>query len=159
MKSVLFILASALFFSCNNNSESSNAVAAKDTTAIDTTSTATSNVATTECYAQIDKDTVLLRISSINGSVNGTLYIHHDGKDVNQGNIAGDMRGDTLIAEYTFYSEGVQSNRQVAFLKKDSTIIEGFGDVEEKEGKMIFKNTAALKFEDKMKLSKVPCTQ
>jgi hypothetical protein len=67
------------------------------------------------------------------------------------------MIGDTLIADYTFASEGTVSVREVAFLKKDHVLIEGFGDIEEKAGKSIFKNIATLRFDDKLALRETEC--
>nr|GFC68635.1 hypothetical protein [Tanacetum cinerariifolium] len=37
------------------------------------------------------------------------------------------MHGDTLVADYTFQSEGTTSIRQVVFLRRDIGFIEGFG--------------------------------
>ena len=38
-------------------------------------------------------------------------------------------------------------------------MVEGFGEVEEKENKIMFKDSTTLKFDDKMKLAKVNCAQ
>jgi len=67
------------------------------------------------------------------------------------------MNGDTLIAEYTFMSEGINSVREVAFLKKDQNYVEGYGEMEEKDGKTIFKNTAGIRFDTKATLVSVAC--
>ena len=66
------------------------------------------------------------------------------------------MYGDTLLAEYIFKSEGITSIREVAFLKQDDSFVEGYGDVEEQYGKMVFKNRSALSFTGKV-LHKVDC--
>ncbi|RYG11970.1 MAG: hypothetical protein EOO07_19775 [Chitinophagaceae bacterium] len=78
-------------------------------------------------------------------------------KDSNTGTIKGEMRGDTLLAEYTFNSEGTQSVRQVAFIKKGDQLLEGFGDVEQKDGKMVFKNTPKLTYGQSIVFEKVDC--
>ncbi len=67
------------------------------------------------------------------------------------------MKGDTLLADYTFMSEGKQSVRQVVFLIKDTAAIEGYGDVEERNNKMVFKNISQIPFEKGQRLHKVPC--
>ena len=144
--------------SCTNNA-GSNSADTKDTVSNIDTAIMANAVPVPECYAQAGKDTVLLQITTKNDGVNGTLYIHLDGKDMNQGHLVGEMKGDTLLAEYTFYSEGTQSVRQVAFLKQENAMVEGYGEVAEKENKMIFKNTGALKFDDKTKLTKVDCSK
>ena len=89
----------------------------------------------------------------INGKLNYKLYE----KDKNEGTLVGNIKGDTLIADYTFMSEGVSSVREVAFLQKDGTYIEGFGDVVEANGKVTFKDKKKLKFDSKMILTKVDC--
>ena len=78
-------------------------------------------------------------------------------KDRNQGSLAGQLKGDTLLAEYRFQSEGSQSVRQVAFLKKGDAYLEGFGEVEEREGKTVFKDVSTLCFTDMMVLRKEDC--
>ena len=155
---LVLILALAIISqsSCNNNANTTSPE--EDTTKADTTHLSGGLVR--ECYAQIGKDTVLLSIIvNQSNAVNGTLFIHRSGKDINQGNLDGKLTNDTLLAEYTFYSEGRQSVREVVFLKKDDAMIEGYGEVEDRNGKMIFKNTGTLKFDDKMKLKKVDCAQ
>lgn len=115
-------------------------------------------VGETFCYAYIkDRDTAKLSFMSTNGITTGELSYNLYEKDSNKGIIEGEMKGDTLLAEYTFNSEGKQSVRQVAFLKKGNQLVEGFGDVEEKNGKMIFKNTSTLVFGNSIVFEKVDC--
>ena len=54
-------------------------------------------------------------------------------------------------------SEGKLSARQVIFLLKDSTATEGYGDMEEKDGKMVFKNTNDITFGTGLVLKKAEC--
>ena len=68
------------------------------------------------------------------------------------------MKADTLIADYTFMSEGTQSVREVAFLLTDSTAKEGYGDMTEKNNKMVFIKLAKIKFDRSFVLSKQACT-
>ena len=89
--------------------------------------------------------------------VNGKLTYKLYQKDKNEGTLIGNMKGDTLIADYTFMSEGTSSVREVAFLKRENTFIEGYGDVAEANGKVIFKDKKKLKFDPKMVLTKVDC--
>jgi hypothetical protein len=69
------------------------------------------------------------------------------------------MKGDTLVADYTFMSEGVSSVREVVFLQKDGTLIEGYGDVVDANNKVSFKDKKKLKFDAKNTLTKVDCPQ
>jgi hypothetical protein len=84
------------------------------------------------------------------------LYDFYE-KDSNNGEFNGLIHGDTLLADYKFMSEGKLSTRQVIFLLKDSVAIEGYGDMEEKEGKMVFKNTSDITFGKGLLLNKADC--
>jgi hypothetical protein len=110
------------------------------------------------CYQYIkNKDTVVLKTINVNGFITGTLeYILFE-KDKNQGTIQGQMKGDILVADYTFMSEGIQSVRQVAFKKMGSAFVEGYGDIENKDGKDYFKNIDSLKYQESMQLTAFEC--
>ncbi|MBW7839690.1 MAG: hypothetical protein H3C36_08655 [Chitinophagaceae bacterium] len=110
------------------------------------------------CYTGIiGKDTIFLKTEKFPNVVTGILEYKFFEKDNSKGDLDGVMRGDTLIAEYSFSSEGVRSIRQVAFLLQGDVAIEGYGELEEKEGKMIFKNTHSLKFDKAVPLRKTTC--
>lgn len=112
-----------------------------------------------QCFAlRNGKDTIELNFNvnshqEVNGNLRYTLYE----KDKNQGIINGNMVGDTLIADYTFNSEGVSSVRQVIFLQREGVLIEGYGDVIQTNDKVSFKNKKTLKFDVKNALLKVDC--
>ncbi|TDE52936.1 hypothetical protein [Flavobacterium sp. GT3P67] len=113
-----------------------------------------------ECYsAIIKKDTVSMSLNIKGNQIaSGKLSYNFFEKDKNEGTLVGEIKGDTLFAEYTFMSEGVSSIRQVAFLKKGNTYVEGYGDVvDDNKGKVMFKDTKQLKFEGNVVLSKVDC--
>ncbi|URC10879.1 hypothetical protein [Flavobacterium sp. B183] len=112
-----------------------------------------------QCYASRTRNSVTEMSLNVNShqEVNGKLSYNISGKDKNEGALIGNMKGDTLIADYTFISEGVTSVREVAFLKKDGAFIEGYGDVIEANGKFSFKDKKQLKFDQKNVLTKVDC--
>lgn len=113
-----------------------------------------------ECYSgSIKKDTILMNLTIKGNEVtNGKLSYKFYEKDKNQGTLVGELKGDTLFADYTFMSEGVSSVRQVAFLKKGDSYVEGFGDVvDDNKGKVTFKDKKQLKFDGNVVLSKVNC--
>jgi hypothetical protein len=142
----------ALFTACQSNTA--------DDQANDSTTTDTTIVAGTQqyCYNYIkDRDTAKMTLMSSGPITTGELSYNLFEKDKNKGIFEGELHGDTLIAEYTFNAEGKESVRQVAFLKKGDQLVEGFGDVEEKNGKMMFKNTASLKFGGGLVFMKVDC--
>ncbi len=99
------------------------------------------------CYTGISgTDSVFLTLSRNGDSISGELSYAIFGKDKNKGRFAGRMAGDTLVASYSFVSEGITSIREVAFLKKDGTLTEGFGKVEQVDGGMRFSVPRLLDF-------------
>jgi hypothetical protein len=115
------------------------------------------NKRSVECYTyQVNRDTVYLRLDIDGTKARGDLRYMLFEKDRNNGTINGEMKGDTLFAEYTFNAEGTKSVREVAFLKKGDRFVEGYGDVEEKNGQMVFKDRSRISF-GTMVLAKTEC--
>ncbi|RZK47829.1 MAG: hypothetical protein EOO87_21210, partial [Pedobacter sp.] len=141
-KQFLFSIAlTGLFVACQNSNT--------DQSTTDTGSLETNIVSSTSqtCYKYAKNgDTATLTLMTSGNVTSGKLNYKLREKDSNTGTIKGEMRGDTLLAEYTFNSEGRESVRQVAFIKKGDQLLEGFGDVEQKDGKMVFKNTPKLTY-------------
>ncbi len=143
----LLILATSTFIACQNNPSTNN-----------DEETITSVVTKQDCYTYTkNKDTATLTTMSSGHIVTGELQYQLFEKDSNKGSIKGEMKGDTLVADYTFGSEGKNSVRQVAFLQKDGKLVEGFGEVIEKDGKMVFKNLSTLKFGGTIEFTKIIC--
>lgn len=112
----------------------------------------------TACYSgQSGRDTVTLSVTTSNGQVTGTLDYDFFEKDKSHGSVSGLMHGDTLIADYIYTSEGMQSIRPVAFLKKGTTLSEGYGPAVKRDGKMVFSNPATLKFGQGFVLEQAGC--
>jgi len=110
------------------------------------------------CYEFIKgKDTVTLSLVQNSNNVNGELDYHWAEKDRNRGTISGIFIGDTLFADYTFMSEGLTSVREIAFVKKGNSLVEGFGDVVEKDRKQVFTNPKKLNFDGGILLIKTDC--
>jgi hypothetical protein len=112
-----------------------------------------------QCYAFANDSSNVELSFNVNShqEVNGKLTYKLYGKDKNEGTLIGNIKGDTLIGDYTFMSEGVSSVREVAFLQRENTFIEGYTDVAEANGKVTFKDKKKLKFDPKMVLTKVAC--
>ncbi|AMQ00404.1 hypothetical protein AY601_3539 [Pedobacter cryoconitis] len=109
------------------------------------------------CYAYIkNKDTVSLSLITTGNAVAGNLNYNFYEKDKNAGTITGIIKGDTIIADYTFQSEGSTSYRQIAFVKKGDQLLEGYGPTQEADGRTVFTNLAGLKYGD-ITLSPVAC--
>lgn len=138
-----------LLSACNNNStESTKApVAAEEQIAIEHS-----------CYVYTStKDTVHLHLQISGNMVTGDFSYNYFEKDKNSGTLQGNMKGDTLFAVYKFMSEGTESVREVAFLKKGNDFVEGYGAVEDVNKGMIFTNRSALDFPATSILKKVEC--
>lgn len=156
MRYTYFLLFVCLIVSCGE--QAAPGTESSDTTARDSAS-AGILVPETTCYENITgRDTVRMRVEIFPNVVNGSITYNYFEKDKNEGIFEGRLNGDTLIANYTFSSEGMQSHRQVAFLLRDSVALEGFGPVEEQAGKMVFTNLQKLKFEGRP-MRKVACNE
>ena len=135
-----------LFFSCNNNQNDNNEkkpAEVKDEW---------------NCYHYMkNKDTVILKVKTVNGLVKGTLIYNLYEKDKNRGTIDGRIEGEILLADYTFNSEGTTSIRPVAFKKSGNNFIEGFGETENKNGKEAFKNIDSLNYDHSFMLVPFDC--
>lgn len=78
-----------------------------------------------ECYCGIiNKDTFLMNLTiKENQMTKGKLSYKFAEKDKNEGTLGGELRGDTIIAYYTFMSKDVSSVRQVTFLKNGNNYV------------------------------------
>ena len=111
-----------------------------------------------QCYQYIkDRDTAALTLNIDDDKVTGSLSYNLFEKDKNNGVIAGIIKGDTIIADYSFQSEGTTSIRQVAWVKKDNQLLEGYGEVVEVDGKTEFKDQSKLSFEKAIIFTKINC--
>lgn len=156
----MILLFALIIASCTSENKTSESADSTEMTMEDTTRTATVPVANkiVECYQFVkNRDTVNMRLNREAEELTGELDYKWFEKDKNTGTFAGEMKGDTIIAEYLFDSEGMRSVRDVVFLKKDDKIYEGFGKTTERGGKITFVNRAELKFGDAVVLVKIPC--
>ncbi len=143
-------------FACNNVRKHTS-TSHTDTAKVDEMSIM---IPTQTCYiSSIGKDTIVLKTERFPNVVTGILEYRFYEKDQSKGEFDGKMNGDTLIADYTFSSEGTKSVRQVAFLLQGELALEGFGEMEEKNGKMVFKDINKIKFDGTLKLYKTECNQ
>lgn len=154
MKKIILstIAATLLFTACQNKNSTLNS---NDELTTDTNMVAKSSI---ECYTYINnKDTATLNLTKNDGVLFGELDYKLFEKDSNKGTVEGEMKGDTLVLEYTFNSEGRESIRQVVMLQKANQLLEGTGDMEEINGKFVFKNRSTLIFGQGITFSKIHC--
>ena|SRR5215217_5554157 len=143
----LLLAAACMFASCAKKDSESTTVVEND------------EQPSSECYAYTtEKDSAFLHIDITSDSiVTGNLEYKLFEKDRNQGKIDGRLYGDTLLADYKFMSEGVESTREVAFVKKDGNWVEGFGPAQEKNGSMQFNDRSKLDFEKGLVFKTATC--
>lgn len=111
------------------------------------------------CYAfNNGKDSIQMSIEINNNEADGDLNFNYYEKDSNAGTFSGRLIGDTLWANYTFDSEGIESNREIVFLRKGNKWIQGYGEITEKDGGFVFTNRGDIRFDNNFTLEKVECT-
>jgi hypothetical protein len=157
MKFTIFFVGLLTFIACTDQpSEKTNA--SKGDSIADATGRNDSSAGKT-CYASFkNKDTAFISITQNDTAISGVLVYDFYEKDRNNGTITGVTKGDTIIADYLFGSEGTTSTRQVVFLRRGQQLIEGFGDVSEDNGKMIFTNRSALTFDTSVVFQLTDCS-
>ena len=99
-------------------------------------------------------DTIRLELNAQQDSVFGKLLYALGEKDRNVGDFKGYVKGGQLIGEYYFMSEGVGSVRDMIFNVTKEGLLEGYGEVEERDGGFRFLDTSKLKFDHGMVLEK-----
>lgn len=150
MNSSLTLLVVATLAGCGTNES-------EDTKS--TTSPKSASTSELQCYALMAAgDTVRLNLNQQGSEVTGTLVYQLARKDSNIGTLNGQMRGDTLLATYTFQSEGQESKRAVAFLAKDGGFVEGYGNVQQQNDAMVFTPGTILTFGTDRLLTKIDCS-
>lgn len=140
------LVLTALFSACQDNTKIKEKI--EEETKLDTKDT--SNVSLNKaCYQFVkNRDTISLNIQQMGKALSGDLSYNFYEKDKSHGKVSGKLIGDTLLMNYMFNAEGTSSIRQVAFLKKGNKLIEGYGDVEERNGSFVFKDIKGLNFND-----------
>ena len=98
-----------------------------------------------------------MNIIKDNNIVTGNLTYDYYEKDKNKGTIKGELKSDTLFADYTFMSEGIESVREVVFINTAGGWVEGYGEIDDKDGKVIFKNRNKITFDNSAVLKETAC--
>ncbi len=143
----IIALSLVIFASCNTEKkhESTTKMEAK------TTQTET-------CYQHTkDSSTIKLNIKINDNMVTGNLLYDYYQKDRSAGKIKGELKSDTLFADYTFVSEGVESVREVVFIKTANGWVEGYGEIDDKNGKVMFKDKNKITFDNNVVLREIAC--
>jgi hypothetical protein len=110
------------------------------------------------CYRYTnDKDTIILRTINVGEAITGILTYNFYQKEKDYGTIRGGMRGNLLIVNFTSFSGENQSVRQVVFKKLGNDFIEGHGETEEMNDRVVYRNIDLLVFKDSVILLRVDC--
>ena len=119
------------------------------------------NFPQTSCYRyESSKDTIKLEMTRTDDEeVTGSLSYNYLEQPKSKGSFKGRIVGDTIFADYTFDLKGKASIRELIFIKKDSSLVEGFGETEEVKGKTKFKKDAILSFNEVISLSPIDCDE
>lgn len=140
MKKLVFLLMTFLIITSCKNKDSEQ----------------TKSILEKTCYEYSKNgDSINLQILENRDDVTADLNISYAEKDSNKGKFKGTLNGNKLIGTYTFFSEGVESRREVAFLIKENQIVEGFGEMTA-DGST-FKDTSKISYSSTMPLVKVAC--
>ncbi len=112
-----------------------------------------------KCYRlSTNGDTVSISISHSQDQVKGSMEISSQGGENNTAFLIGDFVGDTLIWNVWMESDGEVSKSQVAFLRKENSLIQGFGEMNFVNGVFQFKNRKAIEFMPSMQLKRIFCS-
>ena len=163
-KETTLLAAILILFSCNNNKikqqqadetqarKGDTEITAADTSSLDKTMTGEN------CFAYIkNHDTILLKMNLKNGIVTGNLTYNLYEKDKNSGTLNGTLKNDTLLANYTYLSEGTSSERQVIFLVKGNVLVQGTGSMKEQNDRFVFTEKKDINFNSSITLESVDC--
>lgn len=147
MKNTSIIVLNLLIFaSCNQEKKQ------------ESTKTEVKTTQTETCYQHTkDSSTIKLNIAIKDNIATGNLIYDYYQKDKSRGTIKGEIKSDTLFAEYTFISEGIESIREVVFLKTVNGWVEGYGEIDDKDGKVSFKNRNKITFDNNALLKQTVC--
>ena len=144
MKTTSFFIALALLTSCGSQTDKTEKTGKEEIPM--------------QCYQYASQgDTVALKLVHIGDTYTGSLVYLFKEKDKNIGTFQATRRGDVLVADYTFNSEGTKSIRQVAFKKVGNTYVEGYGESVDENGVMKFKDITSLNFGSSIVLQEIPC--
>ncbi|HVE62079.1 MAG TPA: hypothetical protein VNA26_09675 [Chitinophagaceae bacterium] len=147
MKKILFLSGIIVLTACSSNSNDSSTTGETTHAGSNDTIVTTKPVILTGCYQMTMKnDSGWLDIVVNDTTVTGNLKYNLHEKDNNTGTINGVVRDNMIYADYRFQSEGTASVREVIFKISGDTLIQAFGDLIEKNGKIVFVNKNDLQY-------------
>ncbi|MDQ3683349.1 MAG: hypothetical protein M3352_09795 [Bacteroidota bacterium] len=147
MKETLLIISIVFLIACVDTDNKASTTGETTHATTNDTIVTTAPVILTGCYQMTMKnDSGWLNLTVNDTVVTGTLKYNLYEKDSNTGTINGVVRNNMIYADYTFQSEGMTSVREVIFKISGNTLIQAFGDLTEKNGKIIFADKNDLQY-------------
>lgn len=160
MKKYILVGSLSLFLmNCNKKTETP--VAVSDNDSITDTANAVIDTlgAKSYCYFGVTgKDSVFVSIDDNLGTVTGKMAYKNSEKDSSKGDLTGFKSGDTLKLTYEFASEGTTSKRDIFFIQKGESLIEGIGNQKDDNGQMRYADEAKISYKDGQHLETADCT-
>jgi hypothetical protein len=138
--------------SCNKNQKN-----------VDATLAPTEKPINVQCYkALYEQDSINLKINTLkSGKITGDMVMITANMPEKVGKIAGEFRGDTLFAAYTFIqgaNDKVTFKNPMAFLKRGNELTLGNGKIETTMGASYFVKGEPIDFDNvKYKFTAVDC--
>ncbi|MCX8532450.1 hypothetical protein [Chryseobacterium luquanense] len=159
MKKYIFLSAfSVLLMNCNKKTETINPVTTTDSVETPTEPVIDSLGSKTFCYVgATGKDSVFISLDNNLGTFSGKMAYKNHEKDSSKGELSGFKSGDTLKLTYEFASEGTTSKRDIFFIQKGNTLIEGIGNQKDENGRMHYADEKNISYKDGQKLQTVDC--
>ena len=157
-KAIVYFFPAILLAACGNNDEATKRFEQRQKELGSVTNAASKSSVNTCYQAIIGKDSAFFNLEENGSTVSGQLEYRRFESDHSTGTFSGSWHGDTLIGNYHFRSEGMYSDMEKAFLKKDGQLVEAVGVLkDETETKLIFADRSKLEYGKVYSFSPVPC--
>ncbi|WP_419870796.1 hypothetical protein [Chryseobacterium sp. CT-SW4] len=152
-------LLSGLLINCNKKTETETPAPVTDSTEFNTEAVVDTLGPKSFCYmGTVGKDSIYASIDDNLGTITGKLAYKNSEKDSSKGDLSGFKSGDTLKLTYEFESEGTKSKRDIFFIQKDNTLVEGIGNSKPDEtGHVKYTDEKKISYKDGTKLETADC--
>lgn len=149
---------SLVLMNCNKKTEPVQPVTTTDSAETPTEKVVDTLGAKTFCYLGVTgKDSVFVSLDDNLGTFSGKMAYKNSEKDSSKGELSGFKSGDTLKLTYEFASEGTTSKRDIFFIQKGNTLMEGIGNQKDENGTMRYADEKKISYNDGQKLESADC--
>ena len=149
---------SVLMMNCDKKNETVKSVTIQDSLETPAENIVDTLGAKTFCYLGITgKDSVFISLDDNLGTLSGKMAYKNNEKDSSKGELFGFKAGDTLKLTYEFTSEGTTSKRDIYFIQKGSSLIEGIGNQKDENRTIHYADEKKITYKDGQKLETADC--